>query len=215
MTYCLDMALAPQDAPRRRGGRKPDPSRDTAIMAGALDVLAEVGFEAMTIDMVAARVKAGKGTVYRRWPSKTELVLDAVAHMERDEVRIEALPDTGSLREDIVALIRPQSSEQDARRLQVMGGLLSISSLDPRLAETAFEAGTGNWIEANRLLIARALERGEFAGGDVETLARVIPFMCTCRVSLLQQPITREFLLELIDGVLIPAMRGSTPSPPR
>lgn len=180
-------------------------------MAGALEVLAEVGFEAMTIDMVAARVNAGKGTVYRRWSSKTELVIDAVAHMKRDEVRLDALPDTGSLRGDVVALIRPQTAGQDARRLRVMGGLLSISSQDPRLAEAAFEASTGDWIEANHLLILRALERGEFAAGDVETLARVIPFMCTCRVSVLRQPITPEFLLELIDGVLIPAMRGSTP----
>ena len=180
-------------------------------MASALEVLAEVGFEAMTIDMVAARAHAGKGAIYRRWASKTELVIDAVARMEREEVRLDALPDTGSLREDLVALIRPQTAAQDDQRLRVMGGLLLISSQEPRLAETAFEASTGNWIEANRLLIDRAISRGEFAGGEVETLARVVPHMCTCRVSVLQQPITREFLVELIDGVLIPALRGSTP----
>lgn len=204
------MAAAPEDHTPRRGGRKRDPGRDAAILEGALEVLAEVGFDAMTIDMVATRVKAGKATVYRRWSSKTELVLDAVAHMERDEVRLESLPDTGTLREDIVSLIRPESLADEDRRLRVMGGLLSMSAQDPRLAEAAFDASTGAWIEANRLLIARAVERDEYGGVDVDLLARVVPFMCACRSSVLQQPITREFLLELIDGVLIPAMRGST-----
>ena len=66
-----------------RPGRKRDASRDAAILEAALDVLVETGFEAMTIEMVAERARAGKGTVYRRWSTKTELVLTAVACLRK------------------------------------------------------------------------------------------------------------------------------------
>ena len=61
-----------------RPGRKRDHSRDPEILQCTIDVLAETGFEGMTIEMVAARAKAGKATLYRRWASKGELVVDAV-----------------------------------------------------------------------------------------------------------------------------------------
>ncbi|MEJ1230234.1 MAG: helix-turn-helix domain-containing protein [Galbitalea sp.] len=72
-----------------------DASRDSDILEAALDVLAEEGYDGMTIDMVAARAKAGKATLYRRWPSKTELVLDAVACMKTANIDYADLPDTG------------------------------------------------------------------------------------------------------------------------
>ena len=69
-----------------RLGRKRDHTRDPEILDAALDVLAETGYDGMTIDMVAARAKAGKATLYRRWSSKTELVLDAVACMKSSDL---------------------------------------------------------------------------------------------------------------------------------
>ena len=74
-----DVTLA---APAVKLGRRRDHSRDPEILDAAIDVLAETGFDGMTIDMVAARAKAGKATIYRRWPSKADLVLDAVACMK-------------------------------------------------------------------------------------------------------------------------------------
>ena len=59
-------------------GRKRDPSRDQDILDAALDVLVESGYDGMTVDMVAARAKAGKATLYRRWPSKGELIVDCL-----------------------------------------------------------------------------------------------------------------------------------------
>ncbi len=87
-------------------GRPLDASRDSDILEAALDVLAEEGYDGMTIDMVAARAKAGKATLYRRWPSKTELVLDAVACMKTTNIDYADLPDTGTLRGDLVAMIK-------------------------------------------------------------------------------------------------------------
>src|SRR6187402_3084695 len=97
------------DSPRL--GRKRDHTRDPAILDAALDVLAEAGYDGMTVDMVAARAKAGKATLYRRWPSKSELVLDALACMKRVETDPEKLPNTGTLRGDLIAMIKTPSME--------------------------------------------------------------------------------------------------------
>ena len=72
-------------------GRKRDLSRDPEILEATLEVLAETGYDGMTIDMVAARAKAGKATVYRRWASKGELVIDAVACMKSADIDFESM----------------------------------------------------------------------------------------------------------------------------
>src|SRR5215203_4506883 len=79
-------------APAARLGRRRDHTRDPEILDAALDVLAESGFDGMTIDMVAARAKAGKATIYRRWASKSELVLDAVACMRSADLDLASPP---------------------------------------------------------------------------------------------------------------------------
>jgi len=85
-----------------RGGRPRDESREQAILDAAIDLLAEVGYEGMSIEAVAVRAKSSKATIYRRWPGKAELVADAMRR--RSEPILEDLPDTGSLRSDLLAL---------------------------------------------------------------------------------------------------------------
>ena len=194
-------------AERKRVGRKLDRTRDAGILDATLDVLAESGYEGMTIDMVAARAKAARATVYRRWPTKADLVLEAVSRLSQGDVDLASLPDTGSLRADMIAMILPLTGEQEQTRIQVMTGLQALARAEPRLAEAAVGAGIGPWIEVNRALIQRAIDRGEFPPGDVDALAQVIPTMCAGRAGQLL-PITREFSLAMIDGVIIPALRG-------
>jgi AcrR family transcriptional regulator len=177
------------------------------ILYAALEVLAERGYEGMTIDLVATRVKAARATVYRRWATKADLVVDAVAHLSRTDADPTELPDTGTLRGDLIARIRPHTIEEQQLRVRVINGLLS--NTDPRLAEVTAGAGLEPWIDAVRTLMQRAVERGEYAGADVEIIAQVIPMMCLCRAAIQQLPITREFSISLIDGVILPAMRGA------
>src|SRR5215204_3685125 len=128
-------SASPDASPRL--GRKRDHTRDPEILAAAIDVLAETGFDGMTIDMVAARAKAGKATLYRRWPSKADLVIDAVACMKAGELDVDRLPDTGTLRGDLVAMIRPRTIEEGERKLRIMAGLFGMLSSSPDLAEAA------------------------------------------------------------------------------
>lgn len=186
-------------------GRKRDHSRDAQILDAALDVLAETGFDGMTIDMVAARVKAGKATIYRRWPSKAELVIDAVACMKH--VDITELPDTGTLRGDLVALIRPPSIEEGQRKMKIMAGIIAMLSSTPELADAARAAIIEPRVAANITLMKRAAERGEISNeSDIESIAVVMPAMTAYRVLMLREPVTRSFLLGLIDGVVLPAL---------
>ncbi len=198
----------PEHERRSRAGRKRDHSRDGVILEATLAVLAEHGYDGMTIDMVAARAGSARATVYRRWATKAELVLEAVAQMSRGDVNLDQLPDTGTLRGDVTAMILPLSDQAQQVRIQAMAALLSLSKTDGRLADAANAAGIGPWIEVNRILIQRAVDRGEFPPpSDIDTLAELIPMMCVSR-AVQQQPITREFSLALIDGVIIPALRG-------
>lgn len=199
-------AALPPGAPKVVG-RKRDGSRDGAILEATLGILSEVGYNEMTMEMVAARAKAGKGTVYRRWPSKAEMVLDAVTQMKRGLVDLEQLPDTGTLRGDLLALFRPSSMEDTGRKLRVMAGLASLLSQNPSLAEAGHAAVVAPWVDANRTLMRRACERGEASKkADIETLAQIIPSVAAYRALIQQRPFERAFLVKMLDGVLLPAL---------
>lgn len=188
-------------------GRKRDHTRDPEILDAALEVLAETGYDGMTIDMVAARAKAGKATLYRRWPSKAELVIDAVACMKKTHVESMDLPDTGTLRGDLVAMIKPHSIEDSEKKLHIMAGLTSMLSRSPELADAAHAAIVDPRAKLNRILMQRAIDRGEIpATVDIETLSLISPSMAAYRTLILRKPIDRAFLISLIDGVIMPAV---------
>ena len=196
--------------PALRPGRKRDHTRDPEILDAALAVLAETGYDGMTIDMVAARAKAGKATIYRRWPSKNELVIDAVACMKAGG--LDNLPDTGTLRGDLIAMIKPHSIKEGEKKLQVMAGLISMLVRAPELAQTANAAIVEPRAAANRTLMRRAVERGEISADcDIDTLSLVAPSMAAYRVLILQKPVDRAFLISLIDGVILPAVGLARP----
>lgn len=188
-------------------GRKRDPERDAAILNAAIDVLAESGYDGMTMDMVASRAKAGKATVYRRWSSKAELILDAVSHLKRGQINLESLPDTGTLRGDLLALFKPDSADEAERKMRVMAGLASVLLQNPQLAEAGNAAIVEPWAVVNRLLMVRSLERGEIsASADIDAACQVLPSMAAYRALIQRRPFDLQFLTTMIDGVLLPAL---------
>jgi AcrR family transcriptional regulator len=191
--------------PKAKLGRKRDHTRDPEILDAALDVLAETGYDGMTIDMVAARAKAGKATLYRRWASKGELVIDAVACMK--QIDPEAIPDTGTLRGDLVGMIKPHALHDAEKKLRVMAGIASMLSRDPDLADAAYDAIIEPRASVNRMLLQRAIDRGEVAADtDIETISMVSQSMASYRTLILRKPVDREFLVSVIDGVILPAL---------
>ena len=187
-------------------GRKRDHTRDQEILDATLEVLAETGYDGMTIDMVAARAKAGKATVYRRWSSKPELVLDAVACMKSSGINPQQLPDTGTLRGDLIAMVKEPSIRDGERTLQIMAAIVSMIARSPELAAAAHDALVEPRALANRIFFQRAIARQEIpATVDLEMLVTVGPAMFAYRVLMLGKHADREFLLGTIDHVILPA----------
>src|SRR5713226_929127 len=98
---------------RSRRGRPRDPAVDEAILAAAGDLLAEVGYARLTMDQVAARARAGKASVYLRWPNKVALVAEAIQY--RSAV-VPDVPDTGSLHADMLVFLRTLLQRKSAAR---------------------------------------------------------------------------------------------------
>jgi AcrR family transcriptional regulator len=144
-------------APRRKG-RPRDASADERILAAAAELILQHGYDNMTVDEVAARAKAGKATVYRRWAGKEDLAFAALEQLYSTEL---PLPDTGSIREDLrqsfTQALEFVSSDQGRAYLRMT---IAESMRDDRLgalyasAHTIQEAGA-------RLMFERAIARGE------------------------------------------------------
>lgn len=181
-----------------RPGRRRDPSRDDAILHATLEVLAETDYERMTTEMVAARAGVSKATMYRRWPSKAGLVVEAVESLRDDP----AVPDKGSLRADLAALIQPSKNSAMAQKYQIMTGLLALMPHDPDLARVVQTRIVQPRHDEIREVLERAQKRGEIAPQrDLDTLAFVVPAMIAYRLIVIGQPIDRAFVASIINEV--------------
>lgn len=201
-----------------RLGRKRDRSRDAQILDAALEVLAETGYAGLTIEMVASRAKAGKATVYRRWSSKEEMVVEALSRIKRRQAPLDQLPDTGTLRGDLLALFKPQSSDEAEYRMKLMAGLASmLSSTHPGLDEVVDDAVVAPWADAHRALMQRAADRGEIpSAATIDTVCQVVASVAAYRTLILRKRFDRDFLVLWIDDVVLPALHhGATTEPPQ
>jgi AcrR family transcriptional regulator len=138
----------------RGPGRPRDAGRDETILAATLTILLERGYNALTIEGVAAAAGVGRPTIYRRWPSKPALAVAALVHSSRL-----AIPsrDRGSLRAELIAIQRHQISlinSPESRR--VTSGLVADLVHDPALAETY----VSEYLVPRRAAVWEVLQRG-------------------------------------------------------
>lgn len=197
--------------PRKSPGRPKDHRLDAAIVGAAVKLMAEVGYERMSIEEVARRASTAKTSVYRRWPSKDALVLAAVRFYMRERPESTGsrpAEDTGSLRGDLLAHARRLATRLTRERVSIFAGLLVAMRTNPTLAG----AVRGQLIEAEvgavRSLLQRAARRGELSGDrQVTLLALVLPSVLFTRLLVLDVPLDEEFLTRLVDQVLVPAFR--------
>jgi AcrR family transcriptional regulator len=188
------------DTPAR--GRPRDPERDAAIFDAALSLVAEVGYDRMSIDAVAARAGVSKPTIYRRCPEgKAQLVVQAVLarHDEKPP-----MPDTGSLRGDLLAMVTricTGISEDSKLAVGLTTQLRSSDELCAIFREHVVAAERARWA----LLLARAAERGELRGRPSELFVDVGPALIHTRM-LITEPLDDAFATELVDGVLLPIL---------
>lgn len=192
---------------RPRPGRPPDPEREAAILDAALAVLADVGYDRLTVSAVHQRARASAKTVYRRWSGKEELMTAALQRaVARGAVDPGDLVDTGSLRGDLVANLRSDSHAPNRTR-----GLLAAAAEHGALGAAALELLRAQEARLTKVILARAVDRGEVdAGVDAMLVADVTRGMILQHQLLEPDPDDDEFVEHLVDRVLLPVIRGRT-----
>ena len=194
----------------RKAGRRRDESKDDAILLATRELLAERGFDGMTMDAVADRAGAGKATVYRRWPSKVQLTVDAVVCARGVAQTVDDIPDTGSLRSDLLAVRygRPRTDDDS----ELMSGLMSAVKENPEVAAVFHEQFVRSRVNMMRGLLERAQARGELREDiDIDMVAAVAPAMIAYRKMVAGQRIDDEFVVQMIDTVILPLATGRQP----
>ena len=176
--------------------------REQEILQATLDVLAEVGYDRLTMDAVASAAKASKATLYRRWSSKAALVIDAVLAQKGPA----SYPDTGSLREDLLQMHCGQGGVNDPRAVGVLASVITAVHIDPEFA-TAFRRDfVGPKVAIGRLVFERAQERGEIhADVDLDLMAPALAGMVLHRTFVLGEPTSEETIAALVDQIILPA----------
>lgn len=152
----------------RRGRPRSETSRN-AILAAASELLLQSGLNAISMDAVAERAGASKATIYRWWPSKELLALDAL--FSEWEPPGQHAPDTGSLAGDLLALIRPWARQLASQPYgRVLAALITRAQSDPEFGEEYRTRFVQPRRERARLIFNRAIHRGEIPPDtDIET----------------------------------------------
>ena len=187
--------------PRRRGA-----VLDSAIFRAAIDELGEVGYARLTMERVAERAGASKASLYRRWPSRMDLALDAVHHLAPDPA---TAPDTGSLRGDLLGWLRLSAGLLLGPAGEALRGVLGDALSDPERTRELRRRSRGTGRLATQEITRRAVARGEIEA------AAVTPLRLDVGQSMLRQqflvggaPIPDPVITEIVDEILLPLFRS-------
>ncbi|WP_226655783.1 TetR/AcrR family transcriptional regulator [Leifsonia sp. LS1] len=186
----------------RSSGRPRVEGLERRILEATQDLLIEVGYGGTTIAAVAERAHCGKSAIYRRWETKVDLVVAAV----RDSQRPSELPDTGSLREDLVAAAM-HFAAGDGRSGRVLASLLTAIGTDSELYDAAYRDVGQPPVRALIAVIERWIARGVVPPTvPVELIAGIVPTAAFGSVVLRKQSLDEQAVRELIDFVVVPAL---------
>jgi AcrR family transcriptional regulator len=188
-----------------RPGRPRSEEAHQAIITAAVALVREVGYDAVTMDGVAARAGVGKATVYRRWATKEELVAEAIGGI----VRAFSVPDTGTTRGDLLALMRRAlAMYADPATGALLSGLVAAMARSAPIAAAVRDGFLATWGDAVWQVLARGVARGDVRRSLDAELA----------LDLLFGPLFHRYLLtgtpldeRLARGVVDVALRGLAP----
>ena len=194
--------MAPEPAPAitRRGRPRSERARN-AILEAAAELLLRRGLGAVSMDAVAEQAGVSKATIYRWWPSKEMLALDALLDWSAARAPTR---DTGSLRGDLLALVRPWVREiRSAPFGRVIAAFVTEAQSDPQFAAAYRKHFVTPRREAMRAAFARATERGEVpANLDVEVAVDLIYGPLYHRLLHGHAPLTARFAERVVDMAL-------------
>ncbi|MGC0331421.1 AcrR family transcriptional regulator [Streptomyces sp. SAI-170] len=194
--------MAEVAAPRRS---RITPERAAELYEAVLDLLREVGYDALTMDAVAARTRSSKATLYRQWGGKAELVVKALRHSKPGNV---GEIDTGSLRGDLHALVTMDDDCTMEQNSALMRGIAMAIHQNADLRQAFQEQLIEPEMAEFQRVLQRAVDRGEVRP-DCPALDFMLHMMVggfVTRALLDDRPPTQEFLISYVDAVVLPAL---------
>ena len=206
------MARATHDSSSPLAGRRGRPRSDAveaAILAATLDVLSERGYHETSVDEIAARARAGKDTIYRRWPHKGDLILAALEQFKQSAVDV---PDSGSMAEDLLVYL--------AGIAHVLYGSRFGDTMLSLIGESRHDGDLGYWVASfwytRQRLIGLIVDRGAMRGEITSEAAALIPdlllgalyYRWLVRAERPDDRYLRQLVASVIDGQPQPVRRA-------
>jgi AcrR family transcriptional regulator len=189
---------------RRRLGA----ARERALLEVALSLLAEVGYDRLSLDEVARRGHASKATLYRRWPHKADLIAAALLCHKVDK---QGPPPTATLRDDLIVQVGYIFQETSADRALTQG-LLTAVCTDAYLGGLIKLQSASGLQQVIACIITRAIERGELSPGSANktaTVAELVHDIVVSRLLLSRTPLDADFVEQVVDTILLPILRSA------
>lgn len=195
-----DTSTKPQ---RRRGA-----ALEEALLDAAWAELSEKGYDAFTIESVAERASTSRAVVYRRWPSKPDLVMAALAHSGfRLRTRI---PDTGSLRDDMIGLLRASNRNRAPIAVLMSARLGAFYAETGRSFADLRETYVSGRTTALDALLNRAVERGEVDPAKLTPRVRNVAFdLYRHELLMTNQPVADDVIVSIVDEIFMPLVSRS------
>jgi len=189
-------------ATRRRGA-----TLEHALLDAAWEELQESGYARLTMERIADRAGTSRAVLYRRWRNRAEIVIAAMRHHQ--PVISGAIPDTGTLRGDALAILRRASARIVEIGPDTVIGMLSDLLSDEEACEQILEQLTRSGGEVLASVIDRAVARGEARMDIPARVARLPLDLLRHELILTHQPPSQHTLEEIVDEIFLPLTRNS------
>jgi AcrR family transcriptional regulator len=188
--------MTDDDRTARPGRRRSETSRQS-ILAAVAELVTEVGYGSLTIEKIAQRAGTGKQTIYRWWPSKADVVMEALATKADLHIRI---PDEGNLADDLRFVLRTSfAMARNSQLADLLRALMAEAQVDSDFRERFQAAFLQRRRQALQIVLHRGAERGELpAGVSVETLTDVVFGTLWYRVLAIPAPLDDQLADELV-----------------
>jgi AcrR family transcriptional regulator len=196
---------------RGKPGRPRDPGRDEAIVDAVVMLLREPGTGKIGMREVAARSGTSLAAIYRRWPSREDLLLDAIQHFVEEDAPV---PDAGDLRADLLAVLETMIRRREAF-IESLPRLIAEAASSPQIIDAVRRRLLGLAGRSLTTVLRRARSETQIpAGADLDLAADTAVALFTHQAITCGRPPTRAYVARIVDHALLPMLGLGIPGPP-
>lgn len=191
-------------------GRPIDLSRNKIILQATLDLLAEGSFDSLTMEAVAERAKVGKGAIYRRWPSKTELIIETAFYMSRIGTNSHEIDKKQSLRNQLVTMLNLYFLKDESKYQRAMTSICLEASNNTEVQKRLNSVFYQVYKETFTSIISSAeFEKKIDSKLDFNILADIAPALMMYRNILGGNPVDNDYIETVVDTLLMPLIEST------